>query len=629
VSRAAASRRRIIRLSLAVLAMGFVAFCLLVNEGVRGMRLDLTEGRLYTLSDGTRRIAAGLDGPVELHLFYSRPLGEASPYLGVYATRVRELLAEIAAASGGKVRLTVIDPAPFSEEEDRAAEHGLTPVPLAGGGTQAYFGLAGTRSTDGHQTIPFFQPEREAFLEYDLARLLQQLGAARRPVVGLLTTLPATAGFDPATQQLREPWAVFDELRAGFDVRPLEPSLTSVPPDIGVLLVAHPQRLPEAALFAIDQYVLRGGRLLLFVDPSAEQAPPSPAAPFGPDPSARSSDLAPLLAAWGIRYDPRRIVVDDAQALAVAGGEHGAPVRHPGFLGLDAAHMARDDVTTSNLQRINVATAGQLVPQAGAGTTFQPLLWSSDVAATTDATRLAGLRDPSDLYRDFKPTGERYTLAARISGRPRSAFARARAGDAPSLTAAGADVHVIVVADTDLLSDLLWVRTDDLFGQRYRTPWANNGDFVLNAVDNLAGSADLISLRGRRVAQRPFSHVEELRRLADERLRRKAGELEAALAATEQRLAALEAPRGGADAGPPQARQAELQRFQQERLRIRHDLRAVRRDLDVDIESLGRLLEVLNILIAPLVLVAIVALVARSMSRRNAARLSSRPVTDA
>lgn len=617
MSRAPAPRRRVIRLSLAVLAAGFVAFCVLVNEGVRGVRLDLTEGRLYTLSDGTRRIVTALDEPVELRLYYSRSLGEASPYLGVYATRVRELLAEIAAASRGKVRLTVIDPAPFSGDEDHAAEYGLTPVPLAGGGPQAWFGLAGTNSTDGRQTIPFFQPEREAFLEYDLARLLQQLGAARRPVVGLLTTLPATAGFDPATQQLREPWAVFDELRTGFDVRPLEPSLTSVPSDIGVLLVAHAQRLPEPALFAIDQYVLRGGRLLLFVDPSAEQAPPSPAGPFGPIPAVRSSDLAPLLAAWGVRYDPRRIVVDDAQALAVAGGEHGAPVRHPGFLGLDSAHMSRDDVTTSNLQRINVATAGLLVPLAGAGTTFQPLLWSSDVAATTDAARLTGLRDPSDLYRDFKPSGERYTIAARISGRPRSAFTRAPAGGTPALTAARADVHVIVVADTDLLADLLWVRTDDLFGQRYRTPWASNGDFVLNAVDNLAGSADLISLRGRRIAQRPFTHVEELRRLADERLRRKAGELEAALATTEQRLAALEGRRGGAEADPPQARQAELQRFQQERLRIRQDLRAVRRELDVDIESLGRLLKVVNILIAPLALVALVALVARRLSRRG------------
>ncbi|MFO1428477.1 MAG: Gldg family protein [Steroidobacteraceae bacterium] len=617
MSRAPAARRRVIRLTLAVLVAGFVAFCVLVNEGVHGVRLDLTEGRLYTLSDGTRRIAAALDAPVELRFYYSRALGEASPYLGVYATRVRELLAEIAAASGGRLRVTVIDPAPFSADEDHAAEYGLTPVPLTAGGTQGWFGLAGTNSTHGRQMIPFFQPEREAFLEYDLARLLQQLGAAQRPVVGLLTTLPATAGFDPATQQMRDPWAVFDELRTGFDLRPLEPSITAVPADVRVLIVAHPQRLPEPALFAIDQYVLRGGRLLLFVDPSAEQVPPSAAESFGPAPATRSSDLAPLLRAWGLRYDPRRIVLDDAQALAVAAGEHGGPVRHPGFLGIDAAHMARDDVTTSNLQRINFASAGELAPVAGAGTTFQPLLWSSDVATTVDAARLAGLRDPSDLYRDFKPGGEHFVLAARISGRPRSAFTRAPAGGSPPLTVARADVHVIVVADTDLLSDLLWVRTDNLFGQRYRTPWADNGAFVLNAVDNLAGSADLISLRGRRIAQRPFTRVEELRRLADERLRRKAGELEAALATTEQRLAALEGRRGSAGAVPPQAGQAELQRFQQERLRIRQELRAVRRDLDVDIESLGRVLRIVNILVAPLVLVALVALVARRRSRRG------------
>lgn len=618
MNRSPASRRRLIRLAFVGLAVGFVAFCVFINESVRNVRLDLTDGRIYTLSDGTRRIATTLDEPVELRFYHSRALDEASPRLGVYATRVRELLLEIATASDGRVRLSLIDPAPFSEDEDHAAAYGLTPLPLDSGGAQAYFGLAGTNSTDGRATIPFFQPEREAFLEYDLARLLQQLATPVRAVVGLLTPLPASAGFDPATQQVREPWTVFEELRAGFEVRQLDASLTAVPPDVRVLVVAHPQRLPDTALFAIDQYVLRGGRLLLFVDPSAEQAPPDAADALGSVPATRASDLAPLLRAWGVQYDTRRVLVDDALALSVAGGEHGAPVRHPAFLGLDTAQLARDDITTSNLQRINVATAGVLAPISGAGTRFRPLMWSSDVAAPMDAARLAALREPSALYDGFKPTGERYTIAARITGRPRSAFTKAPAAGGPALAAAANDVHIIIVADTDLLADLLWVRTESVFGQRFTTPWASNGDFVLNAVDNLAGSADLIALRGRHVAQRPFTRVEELQRLADERLRRKAGELEAALAAAEQRLAALEQQRDAAGAALPQAQQRELQRFQQDRLRIRKDLRGVRRDLDRDIESLGRTLELVNVLVAPLVLVALVAFVARRLFQREA-----------
>lgn len=602
-----------IRVALAALVAGFIAFCVLVHAHVRHVRLDLTEGRLYTLSEGTRRIATSLDEPVELRFYHSRALDGVSPQLGVYATRVRELLAEIAAASGGRVRLTVIDPAPFSEDEDHAAAYGLTALPLGAGGAAAFFGLAGTNSTDGRETIPFFQPEREAFLEYDLARLLQRLATPRKAVIGLLTPLPAGVGFDPGTRQVREPWTVFEEMRAGFEVRTLAVTLTTVPDEVRVLVVAHPQRLPEPAVFAIDQYVLRGGRLLLFLDPSAEQAPPDAAAPDGAD--ARASDLAPLLRAWGVRYDARRVLVDDALALSVAGDEHGTPARHPAFLALEAAQLAHDDVTTSNLQRINVATAGVLAPVPGAGTTLQPLMWSSDVAAPTDAARLVGLREPSDLYAGFEPTGERYTIAARITGRPRSAFSQAPAGGDSFLAAARSDVHIIVVADTDLLADLLWVRTDDLFGQRFATPWANNGDFVLNAIDNLAGSADLVALRGRHVARRPFTRVEELRRLADARLRHKAGELEAALAATEQRLAALEQQRDATAASLSRAQQQELQRFQQERLRIRKDLRSVRRDLDEDIESLGRILELVNILVAPLVLVALVAVSARRLAR--------------
>jgi ABC-type uncharacterized transport system involved in gliding motility auxiliary subunit len=280
--------------------------------------------------------------------------------------------------------------------------------------------------------------------------------------------------------------------------------------------------------------------------------------------------------------------------------------------------MAHDDPATAMLARINVATAGILAPIPGAGTSFRPLLWSSEVSAATDAARLSGLRDPADLYRGFKPTGERHVIAARLSGRPRSAFRRPPAVSMGAfLTAARDDVHVIVVADTDLLADLLWVRTDNLFGQHYRTPWANNGDFVLNAVDNLAGSADLIALRGRRIALRPFTRVEELRRLADERLRRKSEELETALGATEQRLAALEVRRDAAGSVLPQAQELELQRFQQERLRIRKDLRGVRRGLDEEIEALGRTLKLLNILVAPLLLVMLVALLARWLSRRG------------
>lgn len=605
-------RRTLGRIALALLALGFVAFCVLLQSGLGHHRLDLTADQRYTLSDGTRRIAASPGEPVHLRLYWSRAAGESSPYLAVYATRVRELLTEIAAASAGRVRLSVIDPAPFSADEDDAAAAGLSAVPLGdAAGTQAWFGLVGTNSTDGREVIPFFQPEREAFLEYDIARLLQQLARPQKPVVGLLTTLPMTLDFDPQTGRVREPWAVLGALRETFDVRSIAPDAAELPADLRVLIVAHPQNLSQALLRAIDRYVQGGGRLLLFVDPSAEQAAPAEANAFGLGPPTRASDLAPLLAAWGVKYDPRQVLGDDAQALTVAGGQSGGPVRHLAFLGIDADHLARDAVATASLGNINVATAGVLVPSGTPGTTFRPLLWSSDTAAPLEAARLQDLRDPAELYSGFRPTGERYTIAAYVSGRPAAAFAAPGAQPARATR----DIQVVVVADTDLLADLMWTRTESLFGQRYQTPFADNGDFVLNTVDWLAGSEDLVSLRGRATVHRPFERVEELRRRADERLREQAAQLERTLADTEKRLAALEAGRGDAAAGPAAAQQAELKRFQDERLRIRRELREVRRGLDRDIESLGRTLKLLNILVLPLVLVGLLAWLTRRRPR--------------
>jgi ABC-type uncharacterized transport system involved in gliding motility auxiliary subunit len=606
-------RRVLGRIALALLAIGFVAFCALLQSGLGHHRLDLTADRRHTLSEGTRRIANSLAEPVHLRLYWSRAAGESSPYLAVYATRVRELLAEIAAASGGRVRLSVVDPAPFSADEDDAAEAGLTALPLGdAAGTQAWFGLVGTNSTDGRQVLPLFRPEREAFLEYDIARLLLLLARPQKPPVGLVTALPMTLDFDPGSGRVREPWAVLGALRETFDVRPIAPDATALPQDLRVLVVAHPQRLSEPLLRAIERYVLAGGRLLLFVDPSAEQAAPAEPNAFGPGPPTRASDLAPLLAAWGVGYDPRQVLGDDAQALAVAGGPNGAPVRHLGFLGVDAAHMSRARVATATLRHVNVATAGVLVPNGAPGTTFEPLLWSSDTAAPLDAARFQDLRDPATLYAGFKPTGERYTIAAYVSGRPASAFA------APGATPARAsrDVRVVVVADTDLLADLMWTRTETVFGQRYPAPFADNGDFVLNTVDWLAGSEDLVSLRGRATVHRPFERVDDLRRRADEQLREQAAVLERALADTDKRLAALEAARGDATAGGALAQQAELRRFQEERLRVRRELREVRRGLDRDIESLGRTLKLLNILVLPLLLVGLLAWLTRRRSRR-------------
>jgi ABC-type uncharacterized transport system involved in gliding motility auxiliary subunit len=266
--------------------------------------------------------------------------------------------------------------------------------------------------------------------------------------------------------------------------------------------------------------------------------------------------------------------------------------------------MNSKDVTVSALDTINVMTAGALSKKEGAAIEFEPLLQSSTNAALLPTSKLAFLPDSDALLEGFQPTGQRYTIAARIHGKLKSAFPNGKPGGEGAagkhLTETKDDANIILVADTDMLSDPLWVRTQNVFGQRFAVAWANNGDFLSNSVDNLAGSSDLISVRGRQSFFRPFTKVEELRRQAGDQLRAQEKELDQELKDTEQKLSALEAARGDQHSlslSPEQ--QAELERFQDQRVRIRKELRETQRSLNVDIERLGKWLAFLNIALVP------------------------------
>lgn len=607
------------------LAILFIGLTILFGVVLRGARLDLTENGLYTLAPGTKRIVENLKEPVNLYFFFSERAGNRLPQLKTYAQRVREFLEELAARSNGRIRLKVIDPQPFSEDEDRAAELGIRSVPLGATGEQLYFGLAGTNSTDGRAAIELFDPSKEEFLEYDVAKLVHQLANPEKPVVGLLSSLPMGAGFDPMTGQMREPWAVLAQAEQLFTVRNLEPGLSRIDADVDVVMVVHPKELPPPALFALDQYALRGGRLLVFVDPLAEQdsAGADPSNPLAQMQANRSSQLGPLLAAWGVDFNPGEVVGDLANALSVTMRPGEAPVRHLGFLGLDSAAFNAEDVVTAGLSSVNLATTGHVRPAKGAQTRFEPLLESSAQAAPLPVERFAMLFDPASLHDGFRPTGQRYAFAARISGNARSAFpdgppagASLPQGEAP-LKASSKPLNLIVFADTDLLSNYLWVREQNFFGQRLAQAWAGNGDLIWNALDNLAGSSDLISVRGRATYTRPFERVEELRRAAEARFRVKEQELEAELGATEEKLSQLQSRQDDQAAlilSPEQER--EIARFQEEKRRIRKELRDVRLQLDQDIERLGSQLKFANVVATP-ALFALLALLVAALRRRR------------
>ena len=628
--------------SLLVLAVFFVALIILSNHFLRGARLDLTENNLFTLSEGSRNILSSIDEPINLYFFYSERASRDIPVLRTYATRVQELLEEFVQVSNGQLNLHIIDPLPFSEEEDRAAQFGLQAIPVGAANENVYFGLAGTNSTDGLSVVPFFQPDKEAFLEYDLTKLVYNLANPTKPVVALISGLPMSGGFDPMTRQPSQPWVIYEQMQPLFDLRVLGGDIDKIDDDVGVLMIVHPKDLSDKTQYAIDQYILGGGHAVIFVDPQAElETPANPNDPSGMF-AEKSSTLEKLFTAWGVDYNKDQILGDSGYALSVSVAEGQAPVRHLGILSIESSGLDNSDVITADLSTVNIAMSGFFKLAEDSKLNLNPLIQSSRFAAPIEASKARFVPDPNELAKGFQETGERYTVAARLSGEAASAFpdgAPKAEGEEPSDTEESSDsdvntdhlsrgsINAVLVADTDILTDRLWVRSQNFFGQRLVSAWANNGDFVVNAVDNLLGNSDLISMRSRATSSRPFTTVQELERQADAQFRVKEQELQAELQETEAKLNELQQNRPDtAQQGqgilqslilsPEQ--QAEVEKFQQRKLEIRKDLRQVRHELDQGIETLGNWLKFINIGLIPIllsVLALIMALVVRS--RRN------------
>jgi ABC-type uncharacterized transport system involved in gliding motility auxiliary subunit len=583
------------------LAVLFLAVVMLSNLGLRGMRLDLTQNRLYTLSPGTKQVLAELKEPVNLYFYFSRDAAaKQSPLIMPYANRVREFLEEIRARSGGKVHLQEIDPQPFSEDEDRAAEAGLQS--LNEGGDSLYFGLAGTNSTDGRSVIPSFQPDREEFLEYDVAKLIQELANPKKAVIGLMSSLPMQGQFNPMTGQQGESWPVLSELEQLFTIRTLAPEIDQVDKDVDVLMLVHPKNLAPKTLYAIDQFVMRGGRVLLFLDPNsgADMSGHDPSNPFASAMADHSSNLTPLLAAWGVDYDPTKVIGDLELGLQVRSSAQGALTRHIGILGLHRDDMDRKDVDTASLDTINVAMAGFLTPHAGATTKFEPLLMSSASAEPLPASRFTPMTDPATLREGFKPTGTRYAIAARITGPVSSAYPQgAPAAEKPAsgppvahLAKSTVPVNIVIVADTDMLMEYMWIQTREFLGKK--------------------------------MSPRPFERVEALKRQADDRLQAKALELQQELHQTEGKLTEMQSKRNDKSSMmlTPEQEQA-LKGFTAEKARVRKELRETQRGLDVDITRLEDWVKVINIAVAPLA-VAIAGALILSMRRRRRRTLGAK-----
>ena len=651
-----------------------LAVSLLVAVGLisslPSLRIDLTEDALYSLADGTRNIVSNLDEPIELLFFYSESASEDQPQIRSYGTRVQELLNEIVIASDGMLELSVVDPEPFSEEEDLATQYGIQPVPVVQGGPGIYFGLVAVELDPDKdpalrvsETMPLIRPDQEEYLEYEFMKLVTRVAEPDLQVVGLLTTLDIDGGFDPMSGQPTQQWMITDFIRQLYELRRIETSATEIDEDIDILMLVHPEGLSEETLYAIDQHVMRGGKTLVFLDPTADTLV-SRSAQGSMIPAGMSSDLPGLLEAWGVEYAADKVLTDNTLALRVQLGQGSRPVAHIGMIGANRSALASNDIVTRRLETINLSSAGALSPIEGSEIAFEPLIQSSSDAMLMDASLLEDVLDPSVLFDEFVSANERYTIAARLSGVFATAFPEGRplaAGEADSEVGegsedastepdeAGADSetdsetdaaelsavgpleghiaqtegpsNILIFADTDVLSDRLWVQISQFFGQRIPQPFANNGDFVINALDNMSGGADLVSIRSRGRYSRPFDRVVKMQRAADDRLRTEEAALLERLEATEAQIAELNLDENGEPLLQlsPEA-QAEVDRFNEDLLETRRSLRDVQFQLTSDIEALGANLKWLNTLAVPMLLTLLALFVSflRAQRRRAA-----------
>lgn len=600
-----------------VIAMALILIAFnVIASGVR-QRVDLTKEKAYTLSAGTRAILAQLDTPVKIR-FYCSQSADASPetvFLKSYARKVEDLLTEYKQASNGKIIIEKYDPKPDSDAEDSARLDGVEGAPLPNG-ERFYLGLA-VSLLDSKQAIPFLQPTRERLLEYDLSRAITRVVTPEKPVVGVMSSLPVFGmPANPMMQQMgqrgQQPWALITELQSDFTVKRVEMNATKIDDEIKVLIVIHPKDISDAAQFAIDQFVLRGGKLIAFLDANSLVESRSQQNPMMQQMGGGGSSLDKLLKAWGLNFEHTKVVADMNFQMTVGNG-NGGTARQPVWLAITAEGLDTNDVVTSQIDNIWYFSGGAFSGTPAAGLKETVLLKS-----TKDSQLVEGMManlSPDSIAKDFKPSGTEYILALRLSGKFKTAFpggppeekkpeGETKAGEkkpGDSLKESKTDSTVILIGDADMIQDSFTVREMQTPFGNLRQPLNANLSFAQNAVEQLAGDANLIGVRSRAVLNRPFTLVKKMEAQAEARFRGKVSELEKSLQETQQRLNELQQNKDKSQRfilSPEQ--QAELEKFRKQEVEARGTLKAVQKDLRREVDQLERRVKWWNIFAVPL-----------------------------
>jgi ABC-type uncharacterized transport system involved in gliding motility auxiliary subunit len=592
-----------------------IVLALNVLTGSKPLRVDLTQDKSFTLSAGTRAILQKLDTPITIR-FYCSQSDTATPetvYLRDYARKVGDLLQEYKQIAGKNLIIQKFDPQPDSDAEDSARLDGLEPQPLAGGDS-FYLGLS-ISLLDTRVAIPFLSPDREKLLEYDLTRAISQVENPVKPVVGIMSSLPVFG--QPANPMMQAEgqsgagvpaWTFVQQLQQDYTVRQISLDAAKIDDDVKVLVVIHPKGVTDETQFALDQFVLRGGKLIAFLDPFSAYASrqQNPAAMEEP-PAPSSSTLDKLLSAWGLQFDPDQAVADLDFKMQLSGPD-GNPVDAPAWLALTPDGMNRNDIVTSDIGAIWLPLSGAFTGKPVAGLDETVLLNSGKDAELTPAAMAS--QDGQAIMNSFKPTGVSYNLAIRLTGKFPTAFpngdpansgTNAAAGATSALKASATPNTVVLFGDSDLLADDFSLRKEDSpFGQIVN-PMNANLDLAQNLVEQMAGDENLIAVRSRATTSRPFTRIKKMEAEAEAQGEARIADLQQSLEASQQRLSEMQQQKKGADQrfilSPEQ--KAELDNFQKKQAETSRELRQAQKDLHKEVTSLETHLEWWNILAMP------------------------------
>ena len=585
------NKKLLTTVALILMFLLFIVVNFFSNKFFSYARIDLTSNKVFSLSQGSKNVIKNINEPINLKLFFSKQVAKDNPYFFSFALRVEEFLNQYQRYSRDKIVLQVIEPEPFTEQEDHAVHYGLQGVPINNEGTEIYFGLIATNSTTGKEVIPFFQPNRENYLEYDITRLISKLNNTVSNKIAVISSLPIQGeqGFQ-FMQNKSRPWVIWQQIAQQFDPQILEEGQISIiPEEIKVLLLINTgEPLLLSIAKAIDQFVLRGGHILLLVDPISEIK--STQDKVNTDNNEEKVPLNKLLTAWGVDYDSNKIVASKNNAKQVRYTYEGTETTglYPLWIDVGADSLAQDDILTNNISKLTFATAGSINVNEQSTAKFTPLVAIKKDGMLINKSDLTKYKaNPISLLREYQPQTKPIVLAARITGQVRSMFS-------DQVTEQS---NIVVIANTDFLHDHFWANTQNFLGNQIVIPTSGNGSLILNALDNLSGTNDLIGIRGKDAYAKNFDKIRQLEIISQNRFQQAEESLLKQLEDTKRKLSAMEQQKLSVD----HKREEEI--FRKKLVETRKQLREVRRSLREDIQVLENKIKFYTIIFMPLLII--------------------------